>query len=89
LDFKLKYQGKTIQKASHPLIKLETKLLHEDGTHKKIPNSLSPFLVTFRVLKSYEDKVFELQILHPKTKKLIYSRDVPIKTKEDKPHLGS
>ncbi|MCZ0932625.1 MAG: hypothetical protein OXJ52_05690, partial [Oligoflexia bacterium] len=52
MSFQLKYKNKVIKQAHQPVLGLEMKLIHKDGTHKKIPNSLSPFLVGFDINKS-------------------------------------
>ena len=73
-----------IKEAHQPILELEMKLIHKDGTHKKTPNSLSPFLVSFDINKSYANKTFQVSMLNPKTEELVLSRTFSIKPKQKK-----
>lgn len=82
MSFQLKHQNKVIKTANRPIIGLEIKLIHKDGTHKKIPNSLSPFSVSFDLNKSYANKTFHVNMLNPKTKELVLTESFSIKAKK-------
>ena len=83
MNFQLKdKQSRVIKQMNQPILQLEMKLIHENGTHKKIPNSLSPFLVGFDVHKSYANKTFTIDVVNPKTEELVLSRTFSIKPKQ-------
>ena len=81
MSFQLKHKSRVLKQVNQPILELEMKLIHKDGTHKKIPNSLSPFLVGFDVNKSYANKTFQVGIVNPKTEELILSQTLSIKPK--------
>ena len=84
MSFQLKdKQGRMIKQMNQPILQLEMKLIHENGTHKKIPNSLSPFLVGFDVHKSYANKTFTIDVVNPKTEELVLSETLFIKIKKE------
>ena len=84
MSFQLKYKNRVIKEVNQPILELEMKLIHKNGTHKKIPNSLSPFLVSFDINKSYANKTFQVNMVNPKTEELILSRTFSIKPKQKK-----
>ena len=82
MTFQLKHNKKVIKELNQPVLGLEIKLIHKDGTYKKIPNSLSPFSVRFDMDRNYANKKFYVDMLNPKTEELMLSDTISIRLKK-------